>query len=163
MQSPGFRKRLLRGAERGRQRLNDVGGNRPAHGEGRPVHGERLEGAPPAHAAGRVHHDLPALAQELGHDSRAAGRERHVDHVRRRADVDALNLAGLGDDALAEEEARREILVGARRAHDHRKRLPFEPDLEGRLGCDPVASRAGTPLVEPHDVERLNAVAIDRK
>ena len=56
--------------------------------------------------------------------------------------LDGAEVVVRSDDAFGEQEPRRELAVGPRRAHDDRERAAVQPDLERLLGRGDVLSDA---------------------
>jgi len=83
---------------------------------------------------------------------------------------DSLDVGGASYDAFAEKETGSKRLIVARRAHDHRKRLAFEPNFERRFNGDAVDDidavdtvaivygGARRPLVDADDIEAVEPV-----
>ena len=97
----------------------------------RRVHRHLLERALAAHTArrGGVEAPLPGIAEQ---------RPLDLDHVRREV-VREPDRVRRPDQALADQEPDRELLVVARGSHRHRERLPVHADLERLLDGQLVA------------------------
>ena len=78
------------------------------------------------------------LLSAVGDGIGAPAVEHDVDDARRLVHVDARDVAALAEQAFTEEESQRQRPVGARRPHDHGKRLAVDAHLERRLDGDVI-------------------------
>ncbi len=147
VQTAGLVEGVLMGAQRVRKRH-----------EGGGIHGRRVSGdVVRRHGAHRLDRRLAAHAARAGRvEAAVAPRCRHarsetdIEDVVRVVDPAGTGAAAVdrraqvvaaGDDALTDEEARRELHIMAGSAHRHGERLARDPDLEGLLD----GQRVGTP------------------
>ena len=155
VQPAGLLEDVLFGAEPRRQARHQRPRDVPGRGQRRAIDLDRLDAHAPAHAAGGVDVDAPAVAggracrvgTEGDVDARAAGRGV--------ARLQARDVVPRRDHAFGQQEAGDERLVLAGRAHDHGERRPVDEDLERRFDGDDIG-RGGAAV---HGTTRVEAAA----
>ena len=104
---------------------------------------ERLQVAPAAQAARRVHRHLAALVRApRRRRRRVRDRRSTLATLGRLIDVDARDVGAASDQPFAEQKPQRQLAIGARRPHDDGKRLAVDAHLERRFDGDVIGGHA---------------------